>query len=481
VSELGIHQVSVLVPTLPVRGYVWLAEYMMKSPETTEQLARAYREARVLVLGDPSPKIDRVTALHRDFLAIRAKFHQAGQKADDADWDLQLFEKTRRATIVALRHQALLIVDQAERVAAFEETAATRRATITHALQLANEAVDLHAEKDRDRDKTTAVVESIRRHLAGVQAIPVPPNPSDVSPSALEEGLAFRSPTPTPSQDATPTPVVVPQRANSEPKRSPWWRANGSLTAAKVSIGLAIAVVGGVAYLAFNSGRTAPVTTSDSRAESSGVVRVAPTPLATPQVPPAAVPPAAIRTTAVPRPTPSGIVTMLVQSNPTAARVTVGGEFRGATPLRLTGRPGEHRTLLLYKGRLTWRGNIRFSGQTEQAVTIVLTPVASTARPPVASTRLVEGSAFEVALRSGIELYHQGWYGPASARFKRAATLEPRSAEAHLWWGRALTKVYQYADARRALEKVVVLAESGPLADEAVTRLRKLQRRRGSR
>lgn len=71
-------------------------------------------------------------------------------------------------------------------------------------------------------------------------------------------------------------------------------------------------------------------------------------------------------------------------------------------------------------------------------------------------------------------MYKQGWFGPAIGRFKQAAAINPRSAEAHLWWGRALTKANRHAEARRALGKVIVLAQTGPLADEATLLLKKL-------
>src|SRR5688572_8814002 len=141
---------------------------MMKSPETTEALARAYREARVLVLGDRSPKTDRAVTLHRDFLAVRAKFQQ-DPLDEQTSWDAQLFEKARRATIVALRHQALLLAEQAE-AAPLEGTQITRRANITLALQLAGDGLDLHVSTDPDRDRTIALEESLRRKLAGVQS-----------------------------------------------------------------------------------------------------------------------------------------------------------------------------------------------------------------------------------------------------------------------------------------------------------------------
>ena len=78
-------------------------------------------------------------------------------------------------------------------------------------------------------------------------------------------------------------------------------------------------------------------------------------------------------------------------------------------------------------------------------------------------------------MRSGIEFYQRGWYGPASGRFKHATSLNPLSAEAHLWLARALVEVHRYDEARHALDMVLTLQKSGPLADEAAALLQRLQ------
>src|SRR5688572_24455547 len=68
-----------------------LSELMVNSPELTDQLARAYREARVLVLGDRSPKLDAAFALHRDFQTIWTSVDRLDSRQSTRD--TQLLEK----------------------------------------------------------------------------------------------------------------------------------------------------------------------------------------------------------------------------------------------------------------------------------------------------------------------------------------------------------------------------------------------------
>jgi hypothetical protein len=104
----------------------------------------------------------------------------------------------------------------------------------------------------------------------------------------------------------------------------------------------------------------------------------------------------------------------------------------------------------------------------------VVRPTITRAKPSPSPTR-VGATPFDTALRSGIELYKKGWYGPAAARFKEAATIDSTSAEAYLWWGRALAKANRPAEAELALQRVLALSPGSPLAEEASVLLKELR------
>jgi TolA-binding protein len=78
---------------------------------------------------------------------------------------------------------------------------------------------------------------------------------------------------------------------------------------------------------------------------------------------------------------------------------------------------------------------------------------------------------FATLMQEGYDLYRGGWYGPAMGRFKAASQLMPSSVTAHLWTGRAGLKAGRTAEARRALEQVIVLAPASEAAREARTLL----------
>ncbi|MDR7419880.1 MAG: tetratricopeptide repeat protein [Armatimonadota bacterium] len=80
-------------------------------------------------------------------------------------------------------------------------------------------------------------------------------------------------------------------------------------------------------------------------------------------------------------------------------------------------------------------------------------------------------------LNEGSRLYQAGWYGPATARFKEAARVSPESAAIHLWYGRAAYRAGRAGEARRALERVIVLAPGSEAAREARTLLDRLTAR----
>lgn len=70
-------------------------------------------------------------------------------------------------------------------------------------------------------------------------------------------------------------------------------------------------------------------------------------------------------------------------------------------------------------------------------------------------------------MREGHQLYHAGWYGPATARFKEAARVSPGSPSVHLWYGRSALRMGRTAEARAALERAIALAPSSDAAREA--------------
>ena len=79
--------------------------------------------------------------------------------------------------------------------------------------------------------------------------------------------------------------------------------------------------------------------------------------------------------------------------------------------------------------------------------------------------------AFAALMQEGYELYRSGWYGPAMGRFKAATQIMPSSVPAYLWMGRSGLKASRTAEARRALEQVIVLAPGSEAAREARTLL----------
>jgi len=79
--------------------------------------------------------------------------------------------------------------------------------------------------------------------------------------------------------------------------------------------------------------------------------------------------------------------------------------------------------------------------------------------------------AFAALMQDGYELYRSGWYGPAMGRFKAATQIMPSSVTAYLWMGRSGLRAGRTAEARRALEQVIVLAPGGEAAREARTLL----------
>ena len=454
---------------------------MLKSPELTDQLARAYREARVLVLGDRTPKLDSAFALHRDFQAIRTSIHRLHSSLSTRD--TQLLEKARRATIIALRHHAVLARERWTKDTGYGQDSSGILVNPEVVLQLAGAALALHSDDDPDKPKTSEVAEAVRRTIAEGASIPTisndwadPPQPHIVDDTSRASKPVVAHPTPAP--DSPPTPPILPQPAGSRATSPRRQRRNSArVFGSWISGVLAMLAVGALALFIVtgqqhrspgsSTSRSVPTPTLTLHAE-----RPLPTPAIRPRVTPSSASIRTVRSAAtVPR-----VVSITVRSQPMGARVTVNGVFRGVTPLRLKRPPGDRLPLLLYKGDLVWQGTVLVKEMAEQRVAVTLTapPAAQSRASTFTSARPTNSGRYDIALRSGIELYRQGWYGPASGRFKEAAALNPRSADAHLWWARALTNAGRYAEAKRVFEKVVVLAKTGPLAEEAASMLKRL-------
>jgi hypothetical protein len=67
----------------------------------------------------------------------------------------------------------------------------------------------------------------------------------------------------------------------------------------------------------------------------------------------------------------------------------------------------------------------------------------------------------------GIRLHREGWYGPATARFREAVSVMPDYLRAYLWLGRSGLKAGRYDEARHALEQVIALDPQSTAAQEA--------------
>ncbi len=456
---------------------------MSTSQAFTDQLARAYREARVLVLGDRTPKVDRAFALHREFLAIRASYVME-QDGSASEWEATLLERTRRAIIVALRRQAVAIRERwSESRGSLDIEQSSPHADLEHALQLSTAAMQLHVDGDRDASRTAQVVEYLRQTLAQVDLLappplpaPEPPRPmptsttaeaSDTAAAAVAGAASVLPGTPSavvtaPEMDSPPEPVMAagPGEAMGPPNvgetspipsRSPRGRSRLALLTAAgfvFVIGLVTAFwrIGTVGPIVNNGG--------DKARPSDGVAAAAPTP--------------------APSPSAARVATVLLKSDPSGAQVTVGGDLRGITPLNIEGKPGESLSVVMQKGNRVWRGVLKV-GEEDQQTVIIRLPLpraAQTPRPqPTTVARRSSQTRFDATLREGIDLYKNGWFGPAAARFREAATIDPKSPQAYLWLGRALMRSDRQTEARRALEKVLELEKTGPEAEEAAVLL----------
>jgi tetratricopeptide (TPR) repeat protein len=202
----------------------------VSSTALADQLARAYREARVLVLGDRTPKVDRAFALHREFIAIRASFMEE-QEGPISEWEATFLERTRRAIIVALRHQAVAIRDRwSENRSSFGIEPSSPHVDLEHALQLSTEAMELHLNDDADASRTGRVMEFIRQSIAH-EKVPAPV--ASVLPTTTSVAVTASDHNPTPPRlvvtdpGESTRPAKVANMSQGVPSRLPLVTAAG--------------------------------------------------------------------------------------------------------------------------------------------------------------------------------------------------------------------------------------------------------------
>jgi len=426
----------------------------------------------VLVLGDRTPKVDRAFALHREFLALRASLAEA-EAGGLSDWETTFLERTRRAIIVALRHQAIAVRERwSESRGSLGLDQASPHFDLEHALQLSTAAMQLHADRDPDAPRTAKVMEFIRQSgaQAGV-AQPEMPRPQErppvrvtsETPAALPSiPAASAMPSTVNPADAlldrtvpddAPEPIAATEVVRTGPAGKRGTRA-ARLLPVLTAAGFVVLV--GAASLVLRVKTTPAPDAPADKGRPGNIAIGAPAPAKTQE--------------------PARVTTVLFQSEPTGARVTVDGEFRGTTPLSLEGKPGDVLTIVVQKDKRIWRGVLTVGSEGKQAVTVRLQPpkIAQTPRAQPTKASSSGHKRFDIVMRDGIELYNKGWFGPAVGRFREAVSLDPRSPEANLWLARALIRSDRQAEARPVLEKVIELARTGPQADEAAVLLGKL-------
>ena len=426
----------------------------------------------MLVLGDRTPKVDRAFALHREFLALRASLAEA-EAGGLSDWETTFLERTRRAIIVALRHQAIAVRERwSESRGSLGLDQASPHFDLEHALQLSTAAMQLHADRDPDAPRTAKVMEFIRQSgaQAGV-AQPEMPRPQErppvrvtsETPAALPSiPAASAMPSTVNPADAlldrtvpddAPEPIAATEVVRTGPAGKRGTRA-ARLLPVLTAAGFVVLV--GAASLVLRVKTTPAPDAPADKGRPGNIAIGAPAPAKTQE--------------------PARVTTVLFQSEPTGARVTVDGEFRGTTPLSLEGKPGDVLTIVVQKDKRIWRGVLTVGSEGKQAVTVRLQPpkIAQTPRAQPTKASSSGHKRFDIVMRDGIELYNKGWFGPAVGRFREAVSLDPRSPEANLWLARALIRSDRQTEARPVLEKVIELARTGPQADEAAVLLGKL-------
>ena len=438
----------------------------------------------MLVLGDRTPKVDRAFALHREFLALRASLAEA-EAGGLSDWETTFLERTRRAIIVALRHQAIAVRERwSESRGSLGLDQASPHFDLEHALQLSTAAMQLHADRDPDAPRTAKVMEFIRQ--SGAQAGVAQPEPGTTPLRQTEtprpqERPPVRVASETPAAAALPwIPAASAMPSTVDPADAPLDRTVPDDVPESIAA-TEVVRTGPAGKRGTRAARLLPVLTAAGFVVLVGaaslVLRVKTTPA--PDTPADKGRPGNIAIGA-PAPAktqePARVTTVLFQSEPTGARVTVDGEFRGTTPLSLDGKPGDVLTIVVQKDKRIWRGVLTVGSEGKQAVTVRLQQpkIAQTPRAQPTKASSSGHKRFDIIMRDGIDLYNKGWFGPAVGRFREAVSLDPRSPEANLWLARALIRSDRPAEARPVLEKVIELARTGPQADEAAVLLSKL-------
>jgi len=268
--------------------------------------------------------------LYREFEALRASITGSPDQAL-SQWDAVLLERTRRAVILVLRHQALSIRQQyVERcsLSGYEESEAAR--VLEPAFRLLSAATQLHREDDADAPATAYSARFIRRTLTLANW-----KPAIVAPGSR-------------------TPQV--------PTRLSRRRLLYAAAALVVAFSGAFAIV--------RSGKVG-VPNSPRVGSADPVPAVVATLSASPVG----------SAVSAPVPTPPATVVIVLQSDPGGASVKIGGEDRGSTPLRIEGKPRQSVAVVLRKGNRLWRGTLTFSDESEKVVSITL-PVARVPKTP---------------------------------------------------------------------------------------------------
>ncbi len=338
-------------------------------------------------------------------------------------------------------------------------------------------------------------------------------------PPALAQGVA--PPSPAPVQTAGPSVtapaaasdivVVGPPPAPLPEKESP--RPAHSHVAVKIPAAprLRLSLVAPLAVIALVGFAVGTITaprflgkTQRSTSPPQPVAVAVPASSQPTRVPVAAVPAASVApnaatspgaaglTPSTPRPTPHrtpapgpAMVELVFRSEPSQAAVYVNGTLKGMTPLQLEALPGTALTVTVRRGPRIWRGTVRVGRSGTQAVTVRLPqppPAVAqappkptpTAQPAPTPTVMNVRAHYEGLMAKGVELYQSGWYGPAMARFKQAAAVVP-TPRAYLWLGRSAIKAGRFAEARRALERVIAMAPGTDTAREAQQLLNRLR------
>ncbi len=493
-------------------------------------LADLYRQARALASADTASP-EEALSFSQTSTAAFADIAEEERGAGGPEGRRR--DQVRRAAIAALRHQALLL--RQAWVAGdgpSAEVAAGVPALLAQATALAEAALALHREGDAGRRETEYIVRFLRS-TAAIAAVPArrPQAVEGVPPPDAQEGATPPGTQPAEPQttvrEEPPVHAAEPSVAGgaAPPSLSPR-RPSGvvrrlrpqlvAALAAVAVVGFAASVVTGphriprqmggpmpssspaVAVSPHPGGEPAPPSASPGapRVPVPSAAPAAASPAAPPLPAPAVAPhPAPARPSAGPAQTPPPArptVALLLRSQPGGAQVYVGTTLKGTTPLRLFAPPGTVLAVTVRRGPRIWRGTLRLGDGPTQAVTVSLpaptaqaapprvrasprpTPVTTPVAAPTGPRTTSRQAHYEALMARGLELYSGGWYGPAMGQFKQAAAVMP-TPRAYLWIGRAAFRGGRFAEARRALERVLELAPGTEAAREAQMLLNRLR------